>query len=457
MKLDRSAFRWDHYSDQPATLDRRTKRRLRRLGARDELRKWLVSLWRSPLLLRKSSPTRRFEACRNDHRIGLCINLERPFEEKKILSASEIADLIEPLSIRRLAVRLPLRDIDRLEEYAAFISRFSAYEVLVVVLQDREFIEESEKLEHALRRIFAALSGTVGHYQIGNAVNRLKWGFASQREYLEFFETAWKLRNREFPDLKLLGGAVIDFELHEHLGSLNNRFPFRYDGYAALLYVDRRGAPENRQFGFTLSDKIELLGRLVAGSGKVQSPGPANLWITEVNWPLRDAGRHAPATGDCQVGESEQLCYLVRYFLLALASGSVAACFWHQLIAPGYGLIDNRGWHLAKAPGVPWVCHPLPALQRCGDRWLRAPGGARPLPARGPKGRGGDPRSLALRRHRVLSPASRQEGHQHRGRDDGHPGRTAGPDWRLRCLPCRRLNLGTMFRVKLRRRRAKRA
>ena len=350
MKLDRSAFRWDHFSDQPATLDRRAKRRLRRLGVRDELRKWLVTISRSPFLLKKSSYDRRFEAYRNDHRIGLCVNLERPFEGKKILSASEIADLIEPLNLRRVAVRLPLRDIDRLEEYVAFIRHFSGYEVLVVVLQDREFIEESEKLEPALRRIFAALSGTVRHYQIGNAVNRLKWGFASQREYLEFFDTAWNLRNREFPDLKLLGGAVIDFELHEHLGSLNNRFRFRYDGYASLLYVDRRGAPENRQFGFNLLDKLDILDRLVARSAKVQSRGSAPLWVTEVNWPLRDTGRHAPVEGDCRVGESEQLCYLVRYFLLALASGSVAACFWHQLVAPGYGLIDNRGGTLRKRP-----------------------------------------------------------------------------------------------------------
>ena len=350
MKLDRTAFRWDHFSDQPATLDRSTKRRLRRLGARDELRKWLVSLSRSPLLFKRLSRDGRFEAFRNDHRIGLCVNLERPFEDKRTLPASEIAGLIEPLNIRRLAVRLPLRDIGRLEEYVAFISHFSGYEVLIVVLQDREFIEESEKLEHALRRIFAALSGTVGHYQIGNAVNRLKWGFASQREYLEFFDTAWNLRNREFPDLKLLGGAVIDFELHEHLGSLNNRFRFRYDGYASLLYVDRRGAPENRQLGFDLLDKLKILDRLVARSGKVRSRGSAPLWVTEVNWPLRDTGRHAPAEGDCRVGESEQLWYLVRYFLLALASGSVAACFWHQLVAPGYGLIDNRGGTLRKRP-----------------------------------------------------------------------------------------------------------
>lgn len=350
MKVDPAAFRWDRFSDQPATLDRSTKRRLRRLGVRDELRKWLVSLSRSHLLFKRLSRARRFEAFRNDHRIGLCVNLERPFEDKRTLSASEIADLIEPLNIRRLAVRLPLRDIDRLEEYVAFIRHFSGYEVLVVVLQDREFIEEPEKLEHALRRIFAALSGTVGHYQIGNAVNRLKWGFASQREYLEFFDTAWRLRNREFPDLKLLGGAVIDFELHEHAGSLNNRFRFRYDGYASLLYVDRRGAPENRQFGFNLLDKLNILDRLVARSAKVHSRGSAPLWVTEVNWPLRDTGRHAPAEGDCRVGESEQLCYLVRYFLLTLASGSVAACFWHQLVAPGYGLIDNRGGTFRKRP-----------------------------------------------------------------------------------------------------------
>ena len=46
----------------------------------------------------------------------------------------------------------------------------------------------------------------------------------------------------------------------------------------------------------------------------------------------------------------EQLCFLVRYFLLALATGSVAACFWHQLVAPGYGLIDNRGGAVRMRP-----------------------------------------------------------------------------------------------------------
>ena len=350
MRIEKSAFRWDPYSDQPATIDGRVKGKLRRLGIRDELRKWLLLLSLPRFLSMRSLSGRRFEAYRNDHRIGLCVHLERPFEDKMTLSGPELAGIVGTLNLRRLAIRIPLHDVDRLDEYVAFIRHFPTHDVLVVVLQDREFIEDKQKLERALRSIFTALAGLVGRYQIGNAVNRVKWGFVSQREYFEFFEIAWKLRNREFPGLELLGGAVIDFDLHEHLGCLYNRAPFQYDGYASLLYVDRRGAPERRQLGFDLSGKIDLLARLVAASAKVPSRENASLWITEINWPLRDTGRHAPALDDCQVGEAEQLFFLVRYFLLVLASGAVAACFWHQLVAPGYGLIDNRGGAVRMRP-----------------------------------------------------------------------------------------------------------
>ena len=350
MKIDRSIFRWDAYSDQPATIDKRVKWRLHRTKIRDEMRKWFVSGSLIFFLFGFLFRSRGFEQYRNDHRIGICVNLERPFAGKKVLSGSEVARIVEPMNLRRIAVRIPLRDIERLEEYVAFIRHFSGYEVLVVILQDRGYIEDTKGFEQALRRIFSALAGIVGHYQIGNAVNRLKWGFASQREYLEFFQIAWRLRNREFPEIKLIGGAVIDFELAEHCGSLYNRFSFDYDGYAALLYVDRRGAPENRQFGFNLLGKIELLNRLAAKSGKLRKRKNARLWITEFNWPLQDTGRYAPALDDCRVGETEQLHYLVRYVLLALASGSVTACFLHQLVAPGYGLIDNRDGAVRKRP-----------------------------------------------------------------------------------------------------------
>ena len=82
-------------------------------------------------------------------------------------------------------------------------------------------------------------------------------------------------------------------------------------------------------------------------------------WITEVNWPLNNTGRYSPTLDNCCVEEREQLFFLVRYYLLVLATGSVVACYWHQLVAPGYGLIDNRGGIVRERPafrGFATVC-----------------------------------------------------------------------------------------------------
>ena len=349
MIVDKSIFRWDGYSDQPATVDRRVKRRLRWRSIGSVLKSLSsVLLLPRPVLgaiVRREAP--RGHA--NDDAIGLCVNLERPFEDKKILSGAELAEIVETLNLRRIAVRIPLSDIDNLQDYVDFIRQFPGYRILGVILQDRSTIEDPAKLESALESIFASLCGVVDCYQIGNAVNRLKWGFVSVDEWLEFFKVAWDLRNRKFPHIRLLGGAVIDFDLLDHCRSLRNGHPFGYDGYASLLYVDRRGAPENRQMGFDLENKIRVLRRIIESGNKVDGAN-ARLWITEVNWPLEDTGRYAPAMDHCRVGEREQLHYLVRYYLLALATGSVAACYWHQLVAPGYGLIDNRADVVRKRP-----------------------------------------------------------------------------------------------------------
>ena len=349
MIVDKSIFRWDGYSDQPATLDRRVKRRLRRRSIGGVLGNLssVFFLPRPVLGAIAGRETPRVHA--NDDVIGLCVNLERPFEDKRTLSGAELAEIVGTLDLGRIAVRIPLSDIDNLRDYVDFMRQFPGYRILGVILQDRSAIEDPGRLVSSLEKIFDSLSGIVDCYQIGNAVNRLKWGFVSVDEWLGFFRVAWDLRNRKFPHLKLLGGAIIDFDLLDHCRSLRNGFPFRYDGYASLLYVDRRGAPENRQMGFDLVGKISVLRRIMESGDKVDGAG-ARLWITEVNWPLEDTGRYAPAMDHCQVGEREQLHYLVRYYLLALATGSVAACYWHQLVAPGYGLIDNRGGVVRKRP-----------------------------------------------------------------------------------------------------------
>ena len=123
----------------------------------------------------------------------------------------------------------------------------------------------------------------------------------------------------------------------------------RFDGLASLLYVDRRGAPENRQLGFDTEDKV----RAARGDRRHRRgwSTPARQWIPEVNWPLRE-GPHSPAGKSVSVDEEAQADYLVRYFLLAAGTGLVERIDWWQLIAKGYGLVDpaSRTERSAGAP-----------------------------------------------------------------------------------------------------------
>jgi hypothetical protein len=206
-------------------------------------------------------------------------------------------------------------------------------------LQDREHIEDPVLLQEHLRAVFSAFSRFTSSFKIGNAVNRRKWAFHSLEEYFSFFEVAQRLRDREFPHLELLGGSIIDFELPNFMRSLLHRRALRYDAVAALLYVDRRGAPENRQLGVNLLGKIDWFRSVMRLSSRCTD----RLVITETNWPLLGTEPFAPAVGACMVDEDRQAAYLARYYLLAFASAGVEAVYWHQLVAPGYGLIDNRG------------------------------------------------------------------------------------------------------------------
>jgi hypothetical protein len=130
---------------------------------------------------------------------------------------------------------------------------------------------------------------------------------------------------------------VIDFEYHYTIRSLFNFFPIKYDTFTALLYVDRRGSPENKQMGFDLKRKIHLLKAIMMLSPKTTE----KLYITETNWPLSNTAPYAPTSEKESVDVESYALYMVQYYLISLAAG-VERVYWHQLIAPGYGLIDNR-------------------------------------------------------------------------------------------------------------------
>ncbi len=331
---------WDGYSDQPHVItDKSIKKAMYARGRWGLIKTALSSIWIlfnsvAVFLSRKHSAVVK----QNNQSIGLGISLEKALDSKLVLNPQQILEIVNSININRLSIRIPLHDSVELDRYIEFIQQFKQYKLLIVILQDRKHIEDLAKFEQVLSIIFKSLSDFDVTYQIGNAVNRRKWGFNSQDDYFRFYQVAYRLRNKKFKNIKLIGGAVIDFDMPDYCRSLLNFQRLRYDGFASLLYVDRRGAPENKQLGFNLLGKIKFINNLI----KVSNKSSNELWITEVNWPLEGTKPYAPAEGDVLVNEQKQADYLARYFLLVLASGSVTACFWHQLLAPGYGLIDNR-------------------------------------------------------------------------------------------------------------------
>ena len=150
MNLDKSIFRWDSYSDQPATLSNRIKRRLRRRSIGSIARKLYSVLYLPWPVTQTILHRRTIRTHANDDNIGLCLNLERPFEGKKILSVREILDIISPLNLRRIAIRIPLSDMENMQLYVDFIRQFSEYKILAVIVQDRSAIENLESTRNLL-------------------------------------------------------------------------------------------------------------------------------------------------------------------------------------------------------------------------------------------------------------------------------------------------------------------
>ncbi|MEA3373613.1 MAG: glycosyl hydrolase [Campylobacterota bacterium] len=334
----KAPFFWDYNSDQPYQLkDSSFKKAMRKKEFFSLLATLLSSLFILPIafLFQNFIPKRNITT---DEFFGMSINLDKEPEATKAL--------VDELKLSALLIRFPLWEMDRLETYVEFVKEYQDKKIILNVMQDREHIEDPALLKNDLTRLFEAFSPYIHNFQIGSTINRAKWGFFSVHEYLRFYETAYLLKREKFPSLNLLGPSVIDFEYHFNVHALFNFFKLRYDAVSALLYVDRRGAPENTQMGFDLTKKIKLLDTLAYLSPKATH----KLYITETNWPISNTAPYAPTSEFECVDEESYANFMVRYYLLAFASQHVDAVYWHQLIAPGYGLIDNRdGIHKRSA------------------------------------------------------------------------------------------------------------
>ncbi len=330
-------FVWDRYSDQPYPLkDKAYKKRMRRKYLKDYLPLVATNLLFYPLALLAMPFFRGDRSQRVQYGVG--VDLDKGDIQFQLL---------EELGVTEVLVRVPLWEMERLTAYRDFIRRLhaSGKSVLVNILQDREHIEDRTLLERDIRHLFETLSPYVREYQVANAINRTKWGFFSMEEYLAWYAAIQRIRDSDFPDLKLIGSSVIDFEYHYTVRTLFHRFKIAYDAFSALLYVDRRGSPYNRQMlFFDTKRKIDLLYAMV----KLSSKSANSIYITEVNWPLLGTAPYAPTSERECVSEAEYAKYMKEYFDIASKSGKIAKIYWHQLIAPGYGLVDNRNDNIRK-------------------------------------------------------------------------------------------------------------
>ena len=322
---------WDRLSDQPHQHAGRLEKLLVRLADAPSHLEQLLAIAAAAPRIRARYRRLKAELYREEvpfEGVGLAL---RPYPE----DPQALLDAVEDLGVRKLLLRLHPWQLEHGEEEAlARELHARGYELAFALPQNRELVKNLPRWRSAVAELVEAFSPFGRQFQIGQAINRSKWGVWRPDEYIELARAALEvLRSR--PGLEAFGPAVIDFEPQALAGLLNlRRRDFALDGVASLLYVDRRGAPENRQLGFDAVGKA-LLMKAIADTAR---NARGRLWVTEVNWPLWE-GPHSPAGKSVAVSEQEQASYLARYYLELLATGQVERIYWWQLVARGYGLI----------------------------------------------------------------------------------------------------------------------
>jgi len=229
------------------------------------------------------------------------------------------------------------------------------YPVSGAFIQSRKAITDPDGWRHFLHEVFEGVGDFLVEAELGHAINRVKWGLWSPEEYGALLKP-WAEIHAKYPRVRLLGPAVNDFELQHAVAALGE-VPrnTELDALSFHLYVDRRGAPENKQ---------KLMGGAYDAVDKftwARALAEKDVVISEVNWPLKDLGHythefapyfwHGNPSLDTTVTEDEYGWYMVRYYLLALCSGMVKRVYWWHLASPLFGLVDTTvdGWRARPA------------------------------------------------------------------------------------------------------------
>jgi hypothetical protein len=333
-------FAWNELADQPHNVAPKSERLRYHLG---HAASYLELLWSN---LRLAAPILANLARLRAGLYARPVALSNAFGLAVSPAGGDaVLDELAASGARETLLRVPSWEADKLDGYEAFARKIHGrgLGLLVALLQRRDDVLDVASWTRFVDEAFVRFGPLASHFEVGHAWNRTKWGLWSFREYVDLARPSFDLASRR--GVKLVGPAVIDFEFHLYPPTLP-RLPF--DKVSSLLYVDRTGGPETRQFGWSAAGKAALLKAVVDASARPD--GGRDVWVTEVNWPLKGTGPYSPAAGRPNVTEDEQASFLVRYYALLLAGGWVERIYWWQLAAPGYGLIDTRDGARRRRP-----------------------------------------------------------------------------------------------------------
>jgi len=321
---------WDYLSDQPHQhAGKWEKMRIRLADAPEHLGDFLRVIRAAPRVYRRFLELRKtgdqFPVIFDG--FGLAV---RPMPE---IAEAHLRAILG-LGVRKVLIRLhPWDEHHEDELHLARSLKSEGLDLAFSLPQNRELVKDRGRWTAAVERLAETFAPLGTYFQIGQAINRSKWGIWTPSEYVALAEEAAAILGK-YPGVSIMGPSVIDFEFQATVARLFGKGP-AFDVLASLLYVDRRGAPENSQMGLDTRGKITLL-KAIADI----APGcRGRSWITEVNWPLWE-GPYSPAGRSVSVDEETQADYLVRYFILGLGTGFAERIYWWRLAARGYGLAD---------------------------------------------------------------------------------------------------------------------
>jgi len=254
----------------------------------------------------------------------------------------------------RIGMSLEMVDFDSREvwqETVAYVKELAeqGHEVMLAILQNRKAVLNPVSWERFLKYVVTQTAGQVQMIEVCHAVNRSKWGLWSAQEQAQLLQPLVELK-KEYPAIQFTGPACIDFEYHYVFGALE-ALPedLAFDALSHHLYVDRRGAPENKQGKFSLLEKCALLKSIALSNERCGD----EVIVSETNWPVEVTGEWSPVDATycpswrngSSLGVSEDLygSYMLRYLVISLCSGLVERVYWWRLVSHGFGLVDEMG------------------------------------------------------------------------------------------------------------------